>query len=97
MAEHGTLEYATAEGNDYVEHEGTYERFLHAAFVGTICVINIILGIAISTLSGHWFIGAVVIFLVAPIGGAISLWSKTKTATFVALAIALLGFVFTAF
>ncbi len=29
MADHGEVEYATADGNDYLEHEGTYERFLH--------------------------------------------------------------------
>ena len=28
MASHGTTEYSTAEGNDYVEHERTYEMFL---------------------------------------------------------------------
>jgi hypothetical protein len=28
MADHGEVEYATADGNDYAEHERTYERFL---------------------------------------------------------------------
>ena len=28
MADHGEVEYATADGNDYAEHEGTYELFL---------------------------------------------------------------------
>ena len=28
MADHGEVEYATAEGNDYAEHEGTYLLFL---------------------------------------------------------------------
>lgn len=28
MAEHGKPEYATAEGNDYRQHEETYEAFL---------------------------------------------------------------------
>jgi hypothetical protein len=28
MADHGTVEYATAEGNDYPEHEQTYLFFL---------------------------------------------------------------------
>ncbi|MEP9351834.1 aa3-type cytochrome c oxidase subunit IV [Xanthobacter sp. KR7-225] len=27
MADHGTIEYGHAEGNDYVEHERTYEMF----------------------------------------------------------------------
>lgn len=28
MAEHREVEYATATGNDYAEHEGTYRLFL---------------------------------------------------------------------
>jgi len=28
MADHGEVEYATADGNDYVEHEATYQMFL---------------------------------------------------------------------
>ncbi len=28
MADHGKTEYATAEGNDYPEHEATYEMFV---------------------------------------------------------------------
>jgi hypothetical protein len=28
MADHGTVEYATAPGNDYEAHESTYEGFI---------------------------------------------------------------------
>ena len=28
MADHGEVEYATADGNDYVEHVATYEAFI---------------------------------------------------------------------
>ncbi|HEY4773709.1 MAG TPA: aa3-type cytochrome c oxidase subunit IV [Xanthobacteraceae bacterium] len=28
MADHGELEYATATGNDYAEHERAYRRFV---------------------------------------------------------------------
>ena len=28
MADHGEVEYATADGNDYAEHVGTYHTFL---------------------------------------------------------------------
>ena len=44
MADHGTVEYATATGNDLPAHERTYEGFVHLAFVGTLTVINIVLG-----------------------------------------------------
>src|ERR1035441_747246 len=29
MADHGTVEYATATGNDYPAHENSYARFVH--------------------------------------------------------------------
>ena len=38
MADHGTVEYATATGNDYPAHEQTYETFVKFAFVGTILI-----------------------------------------------------------
>jgi hypothetical protein len=28
LAQHGEVEYATAEGNDYAEHESTYRFFI---------------------------------------------------------------------
>ena len=28
MADHGEVQYATATGNDYAEHEGTYRLFI---------------------------------------------------------------------
>lgn len=28
MAEHADVEYASADGNDYAEHEGTYRTFV---------------------------------------------------------------------
>jgi hypothetical protein len=44
MADHGELEYATAEGNDYASHERTYESFIKMVKVGiTVVVIILIL------------------------------------------------------
>ena len=34
MADHGTVEYATATGNDYEAHESSYESFVHFTLVG---------------------------------------------------------------
>lgn len=42
MADHGQVEYATADGNDYAEHEQTYRSFI-ALVKGAIVVIAIIL------------------------------------------------------
>jgi Bacterial aa3 type cytochrome c oxidase subunit IV len=44
MANHGELEYATAEGNDYPAHEQMYRSFISLVKVGmTVVVIIVIL------------------------------------------------------
>jgi hypothetical protein len=63
MADHGTVEYATATGNDLATHEGTYEAFVHMATIGTLHVINIVIGLAIGAVAGHWGVAACVIIL----------------------------------
>jgi len=42
MADHGKIEYATATGNDYREHEATYALFLALTKWGTIVTIAIL-------------------------------------------------------
>jgi len=42
MADHGRAEYATAAGNDYAEHEHTYDMFIRLTKWGTITVIIIL-------------------------------------------------------
>jgi hypothetical protein len=64
MADHGQAEYATATGNDLPAHEAMYDRFVHLVFVACCHVVNVILGLAVGALTGHWFV-AVVIFIVA--------------------------------
>jgi hypothetical protein len=46
MADHGTVEYDTAPGNDYDLHEGTYQSFIKLAKwgVGIIVVIVALMG-----------------------------------------------------
>jgi hypothetical protein len=63
MADHGTVGYATATGNDLAAHEGTYESFVHLAFIGTLLVVNIVIGLAIGAVVDHWGVAAVVILL----------------------------------
>jgi hypothetical protein len=43
MADHAEVEYATADGNDYAEHEKTYKLFLGLAKYGTAAVIVILI------------------------------------------------------
>lgn len=93
MADHGTVEYATATGNDYPAHEATYERFILFTFVGIIHVINLVFGLAVGGVIGDWF-WAVPIFFVAVIGAVIGLLSGSKTSSYVAFVICFLIFAF---
>jgi hypothetical protein len=43
MADHGTVEYATAPGNDYPAHEATYEGFLALLKWSLITIIFILI------------------------------------------------------
>jgi Bacterial aa3 type cytochrome c oxidase subunit IV len=47
MADHAEMAYSTAEGNDYVAHEQTYEGFIKLVKYGTGAVILILILMAI--------------------------------------------------
>jgi hypothetical protein len=47
MADHSEVAYTTADGNDYVAHEATYEGFLKLVKYGTITVALILILMAI--------------------------------------------------
>jgi hypothetical protein len=67
MAEHGTVEYATATGADVAAdlpaHEASYAGFVHLAFVATFLLVNILLGLAIGAVAGHWGVAFGVLIL----------------------------------
>jgi len=42
MAEHNEVAYTTADGNDYVAHEQTYEGFIMLVKYGTVSVVLIV-------------------------------------------------------
>jgi hypothetical protein len=46
MADHGELEYATAEGNDYAAHEQMYRNFVTLVKVGIVTVAIIVILLA---------------------------------------------------
>lgn len=96
MADHGEVQYSTAEGNDYPAHEAAYSNFVHTAFVGTLYVINTVLGIAIVGVVGQWLVGVLIIFLVAPVALVHGLATGSRTSTLIAFALSLLAFAFTA-
>lgn len=94
MADHGTVEYATAPGNDYPAHENTYETFVKFAFVGTIHVINLMFGLAVGGVMGQW-LTAIPVFIIAIIGLIPGLVTGSKTSSYVAFALCFLIFAFT--
>jgi hypothetical protein len=88
MADHGHVEYATAQGNDLPEHEAMYDRFLHLTVVGSALVVNIVLGLAIGGVAGHWLVASVVLVvstIVAIIGLATG--GRTPSAVMVVLSL----------
>ena len=47
MADHSEVAYTTADGNDYVAHEQTYEGFIKLVKYGTAAVVVILAMMAI--------------------------------------------------
>jgi hypothetical protein len=90
MAEHAAPEYATASGNDYASHESTYESFVQWAFIGTVHVATILIGLAIGGVLGHWFTAAFVSLIATAAAGA-SFVTNTRVASYGALVLALLA------
>jgi Bacterial aa3 type cytochrome c oxidase subunit IV len=94
MADHGTVEYATATGNDYPAHENTYERFIHFTFVAILYVITVLFGLTTGGVMGHWLLAAA-IFLIGAAGAAPGLFSGSMKSSYVAFAVCFLIFAFT--
>ncbi|HEY0224478.1 MAG TPA: aa3-type cytochrome c oxidase subunit IV [Pseudolabrys sp.] len=95
MADHGTVEYATAAGNDYPSHEQTYEHFVHYTFVGLIYVINVLFGLTVGGVMGYW-LTALPVFIIGAIGLVSGLMTGTRTSSYVTFVICFLIFGFTA-
>ncbi len=94
MADHGTVEYATATGNDYPAHESGYEQFVHFTFVGIAFAVNLLFGLAVGGVMGRWFT-ALPIFIIAIIGAVPGLVGGSRTSSIVALVLSFLIFAFT--
>jgi Bacterial aa3 type cytochrome c oxidase subunit IV len=47
MADHSEVAYTTADGNDYIAHEATYEGFIKLVKYGTGAVVLILILMAI--------------------------------------------------
>ena len=93
MSAHGEVEYETATGNDYPEHEATYEAFIHLTIVGILNVITVMVALTLGGVLGHW--GATALFVILSVQGLGSgswIFSSVITAlSIVALALYGLG------
>jgi hypothetical protein len=94
MADHGTVEFATATGNDYPAHEQSYERFVFFTFTGIVHVINILLALAVGGVMDHWFL-MVAIVIIAVAGALAGLLSGSKVSSYIAFLLSFLIFAFT--
>ena len=89
MADHGEVEYATADGNDYAEHEATYENFVHLTVIGIMYVINIAIALTVGGVAGYWFRMSAIL-IVATIVAAHGLMARSTTPSAVMVVLALL-------
>ncbi|MBV9971502.1 MAG: aa3-type cytochrome c oxidase subunit IV [Xanthobacteraceae bacterium] len=95
MADHGELEYATAEGNDLPAHEASYEGFTHFVVIGTVLVLTIVVGLAIGGVVGNWPIAAAAM-IVGIIVAAFAGWTGARWPGVVVLVLSLIALLLTA-
>jgi integral membrane sensor domain MASE1 len=96
MADHGEVQYATAAGNDLPAHEVGYGQFVQTIFVGTAMVINILLGLAIGGVLGHWLPAALVL-VAGIIAAGISAWTGSRAVSLGMVAISALTLLFNSY
>jgi integral membrane sensor domain MASE1 len=96
MADHGEIQYATAQGNDIAAHEAGYGQFVRTTFVATALIINVLLALAIGGVLGHWLPAALVL-VAAVIAAGISGWTGTRSVIVGMVAISALALLLTAY
>jgi Bacterial aa3 type cytochrome c oxidase subunit IV len=89
MADHGHVEYATAQGNDLPEHVATYDRFIHMTLIGSCHVINVVIALAIGAVAHHW-LAAFAVLVLATLVAVHGFMSGARTPSLVMVGIALL-------
>jgi hypothetical protein len=93
MADHGQVEYATATGNDLPAHESTYQNFVQLAYVGSVHVVNIVIGLAVGGVAGSWLL-AFGIFVFATLVALHGLATGAKLPSAVMVVLSLLALAF---
>ncbi len=89
MADHGEVQYATAAGNDMAAHEAGYSQFVQGTFVGAAAVVNILFGLTIGGVLGHW-LPAAFILVAAVVAGGITAWTGSRSVSIGMVAISAL-------
>jgi len=92
MADHVPVEYATATGNDLTQHQATYRTFVQLAYVGTLHLASIVIGLAIGGTTGHWLVAlAIIAFAVIVAVHGIATGARLPSAVMVIIAVLALG------
>ncbi len=95
MADHGPVEYATATGNDLPAHEATYESFVQFTYAGGALIANIVIGLAVGAVAGHWLL-AFALFLFAALVALHGFATGAKLPSAIMVALSLLSLAFAA-
>jgi hypothetical protein len=95
MSDHGEIQYATAAGNDMPAHEAGYGMFLQGTFVLSAAVVNILFGLTIGGVLGHW-LPASLIIIFGVVAAAITAWTGSKAVSLIMIAISALTLLLTA-
>jgi len=92
MAAH-EVQYETATGNDYPEHEATYAAFVHLTLVGILNTLTVVVALTLGGVLDHWAVGTGFVLL-AVVGIAQGLLSGSATLSAVIFALAALSLLF---
>ena len=90
MADHGEIQYAAAEGNDYREHESTYSFFVRITTIGILHVVSILLALTIGGVLGHWLLAGSII-IIATITAVIGLATGKNSPSIAVVVLSLLA------
>jgi hypothetical protein len=96
MADHGEVQYATATGDDLPAHEFGYGQFVATIFIATTMVANILFGLAIGGVLGHWLPAALII-VAGVIAAGVSAWTGSRAVSLGMVAISALTLLFNAY
>jgi len=96
MADHGEVQYATADGNDLPAHEAGYTSFVHLCFVAVFGVVGIVLGLGIGGVLSHWLPAATIIIL-SVLVALYGLWSGSRAPSVAMAVIAALALLYNSY